>query len=79
MEREEDNAFFNVATLYIVCSLLQIVGLLLVIFRVAPVVIGVCGFAGVVKIFLPLPKTKTILGYSAALAGLGLIIVYSIR
>ena len=76
MERVEE--FFTVEALSIICGILQIVGLVLIICRVAPVIIGVCGFAAIVKVFLPLPQNRNMLGYSAALAGLGIIILHAI-
>ena len=75
---EKLKEFFSVETLSVICGILQIIGLILIIFRVAPIIIGISGFAAIVRIFLPIPQNRTPIGYTAALAGLGIIILYAI-
>lgn len=68
--------------LTLICSLLQILGLVLVITQppFAPVLIGICGFAAVVNYFMPdregtLGPTLKKLRPIAAVCGLGLIVI----
>jgi len=76
MKRIEE--FLTIQALSVFCSILQILGLILIIFKVAPAIITICGFAAIVKIFLPLKGHQTPFGYTAAFAGLGIIILWAI-
>ena len=68
--------------LTLICSLLQILGLILVVMEsggFAPVLIGICGFAAVVNYFMPdgtgtLGRTLKKLRPIAAVCGLALIV-----
>jgi membrane-bound ClpP family serine protease len=67
--------------LSLVCSLLQILGLVLIVanvWRLTPALVGICGFAAVVKYFLPLEPDKDWrrrLVQVAALCGVGMILM----
>ena len=69
-----------VETLIAICSVLQIVGLVLVVMwnrlpTFVGVIIGICGFAAAVKWFLPVPPSQGLLTSAAALAGVGVIAI----
>jgi len=75
MEKLEE--FFSAKVLSRICAILQIIGFLLIIFKVvAPVIIRISGFAAIVKFFLPIPENRTLFGFVTALVGLGIIIAY---
>lgn len=73
---------FSMEVLNYICGMLQIIGLVLIICQAAPVMIGVGGFAAIVRVFLPLPINRTAFGLfftiGGALAGVGMIIIYTI-
>jgi len=67
--------------LSVICSLLQILGLFLIMGmplfpkwfpRFIGILLGVCGFAAVVKVFLPLEFHQSLLGIAAAFCGGGI-------
>ncbi len=69
----------NLKALSMICSLLQIIGLILVIISsflplFVWVIIGISGFAATVKIFLPLENHQSFFSFIATLCGIGIII-----
>ena len=76
----------NVETLYIICSILQIMMIPFCIFwnrlpSYSAPLISVAGFASVVKVFLPVAGNQSLLTIVAALVGIVLIFagVYKVK
>lgn len=74
----------NLEALSMVCNLLQITGLFLILGwkwlpRFTGALISVCGFAAVVKVFLPLAGHQSTIGVVAAICGVGIVVVGAVK
>jgi hypothetical protein len=74
----------NLEALSEVCSLLQITGLFLILGwkwlpRFTGALISVCGFAAVVRVFLPLANHQSVLFVVAAICGVGVIAIGAVK
>ena len=74
----------NLEVLSDICSFLQIAGMLLIfgwawLPRFSGALISVCGFAAVVKVFLPLAEHQSTLGVIAAVSGVGIVIAGCVK
>lgn len=68
----------NLHILSVICGFLQIAGLLLaIVWKLLPrftgALISICGFAAIVKVFLPLANHQNTINVIAAFAGVGII------
>jgi len=74
----EVSEFFNIEVLAVICSIMQIAGLVLIIGKASPAFICASGFAAVVKVFLPVKSCRNPLTYIAGACGLALFVMYGL-
>jgi len=74
---DEKNHHYLLKTFFLICSVMQIIGLFFIIAKVNPILIIVfAGFPPIIKLFIPIKKRWPNLDRIAAACGLGITLLW---